>query len=337
MPADPDLPCPHENFDVLAGVRDPIPRASVVTEQPAPIARLLPPAGDHGTWRVASVKPPARCVVCAAETSSDLYLCRGCVVGLQVELADIAGVRPANTLNGHGQLRGDVQMSLVEDLYVTMAKQDQLTRPGQGTSGGDGRWSAPVKDGLVPVLFALHETLRHWANTFAVLPIGTPTTALAGTLIDLLDLVAKSPDAAQLIREVTAAVHRARRAIDRPNDTRLFLGRCGARTMQGICDEELYGRPWLERARCHKCHAEHLISYRQEKLVTDAQSYLGTAVEISRFLRITGRDVTAETLRGLAHRGRLPARGTNKAGHPQYQIGEAVIALGNRYKRLTVS
>lgn len=278
---------------------------------------------------------PTTCLVCEAE-SPGLYLCRGCVVGLRVELTDIAGQRPANTLNGHGELRGDLQVSLVEDLYVTMSKQDQLGRPYQA-GGGDPGWISPMKDGLVPVLFTLHETIRRWAGTFAVIPPGTPTPVLAGILIDLLDRVACSPQAAVLVREVTDAVHRARRAIDRPNDTRLFLGRCGARTMHGICVEELYGRPWLTKVRCQVCHAEHLITDRQDQLLREADGYLGTAVEISRFLRITGRDVTPETLRGLAFRGRLPRRGTNKAGHPQYRIGDAVTALGNRYKRLAVS
>lgn len=221
--------------------------------------------------------------------------------------------------------------SLVADLYTTMSKQDQLGKP-YDRIRTDRRWSPPLKD-LTPVLLCLHTALAEWATRIAGVSPTLPTQLLAAALLERVEWIAKSPDAGQLVSGVTDAVRRARRAIDRPHDSRVFLGPCGALTMAGVCTEELYGRAWLHIARCNHCGAEHRVKERQDLLRYQAAEYLATAVEISRFLRSTGMDVTAARLRGMAHRKRFLQRGTNQAGYPQYLIREVVEALVNRYKR----
>ena len=272
------------------------------------------------------------CARCGAD-AGDVSLCTGCTTGLRVELTDIAGIIPAATLNGLGQDRGDLQASLVNDLYVTMARQDQLTRgPYDPPSRGDSSWSPPINDHITDVLFGLHQVLASWA------PSGRSTVDLAVSLLNGLEDLRKHPDVGLLVDQVTTAVHRARRAIDRPHDRRIFLGRCGAQLGPfRYCPEEIYGYPDKEHARCKACDALIRIADRQEWLRAQFDSVLGTAVEIAGFLRTTGMEVTAEMIRGLAHRKRLLRRDRNDRGHPRYQIREVLAALGNRYQRQKVS
>lgn len=216
-----------------------------------------------------------------------------------------------------------------------MSKQDQLGKPYDRTRT-DRRWSPPLKD-LTPVLLRLHTVLADWVGELdPIVPATTPIPRLAEVLLDHLDDIATRGDAGILARQVTDVIHRARKAIDRPLDQRIYLGPCGARTMTGQCAQELYGVPWRDTARCG-CGAEHPITARHEMLRQEAQAYLATAATISRFLRSTGMDVTAARIRGLAARGRLVSRGPDKDGHPTYQIGDVLIALSSRYKRTAAS
>lgn len=257
------------------------------------------------------------------------------VAGFRAVLADVAGIVP----DGHG--KGDMLPSLHEDLTVTFTRQDQLTDP---RNYGAVSREVPLvsKAHAGEALWVLYKTLSTWADTLGYSGTERSPEYLACWFLQNLDLVRKNSDAVQLVDEITNAIHQARRAIDRPEDRRLFLGPCGGRvryasgTMvckEEVCKEELYGLPGNTHAVCQTCGAEYVISTRQEELRASAQQYVETATKVADFLRATGLDCSAEMIRGYAHRGRLKPVGANKRGHPKYAIGDVLDALRDRYVR----
>jgi hypothetical protein len=240
--------------------------------------------------------------------AGDMTLCETCGIGLRIELTDIP--------------------DLLTHLDITRSRQDKLTPPyDHGSRGGE--IPLPYRPHVADVVWVLHSTLATWARTIEpALGETTPTADLATWFLTHLGRVRMHPDAAQLVDEVTDAVHQARRAIDRPNDHRLFLGPCG----NGNCRTELYGVPWRVFATCEDCGAEYKVRQRQDWLLEAAQSHLGTAPEIAGFLRITGIKCTPAMIRSYAHRERLAAAGVNQNGHPLYRIRDVITAIHTRHE-----
>lgn len=255
-----------------------------------------------------------RCAKCAEP--SDAVLCHNCTTGLRVELVTVPG--------------------LLADLEITGSRLDQLTDPRHHVRGG-GETPLPFKAHIGEVLWVLHHTLYVWATALEggqvsrKFPKGVPSvSALSRWLLTNTHYIRVRDDAGQLADEVTHAIRYARRAIDRPDDRRLFLGHCGEPLPDRThCREEVYGVPWRATATCPHCGAQHHVGTRQEWLKDLAQDHLGTATEISGFLATTGITVTASAIRNYAARGRLaPAPDTRP---PLYRIRDVLAALEDRY------
>jgi hypothetical protein len=278
------------------------------------------------------------CVKCSAPAHTG-YLCAGCLIGLRVELADVAGRIPDN--HGKGWL-----VSLPDDLRVTQAKLDHLTD--SDPVGGSGETPLVFKAHAGEALWVLHNVLQQWVADLGFYGHQLTPRALARWLVDHLDLVAKHPQAATLVEEVTDAIHQARRAIDRPNDDRIFLGKCGATIHDQrsrfahprLCTEELYAYPWIDVITCPNpdCLSMYRVTERKEWLREQAQQYQGTATEVAGFLRLTGVECTPDQIRGYARSrfGRPPRiqpAGANSKGHPTYLISDVLTAIKDRYVR----
>lgn len=252
------------------------------------------------------------------------------VANFRAELADVAGILP----DSHG--KGHMLPSLPEDLTVTFTRQDQLADPHDHRAASR---EAPLvfKAHAGEALWVLNHTLSTWADALGYSGAERSPACLGRWFLQNLDKIQKRSDAAQLVDEITSAIHQARRAIDRPEDHRIFLGSCGGRvtTTSGsmICKEELYGLPWNTHAVCQTCGAECVISIRQEALRARARQYVGTASAIARFLRATGLDCSTGMIRGYAKRGRLKPVSVNERGHCKYAIGDVLDALRKRYVR----
>jgi hypothetical protein len=278
------------------------------------------------------------CVRCSAPTHTG-YLCTGCTVGLRIELSDVAGIIPDN--HGKGLL-----VSLPEDLRVTLIGDDQLGDPSEGPVSGSGEIPLVFKQHAGEALWVLHNVLQQWSASLGFFATNLSPRALARWFVDNLDLAVKHPDAAELVDEVTDAIHQARRAIDRPDDDRIFLGPCGAKIHDPHgrfmnpppCREELYAYPWIDVITCPRCQAIYRVTERQEWLRERAQQYQGTAVEVAGFLRLTGVVCTADQVRGYARsrHGRPPriqACGVSDRGYPTYLISDVLTAIKDRYAR----
>jgi hypothetical protein len=275
------------------------------------------------------------CVRCYAPAGG-LYLCTNCVIALRIELADVAGIVPDN----HG--KGHVLPSLPEDLTITLTSQDQLGEQGDPITGS-GEIPLIFKQHAGEAVWILDQVLQQWATTLDHYVPGVGPRGLALWMFNHLELVQKHPDAAQLVDEVTDAIHQARRAIDRPADERIYLGRCGAQIHERTgwiheCREELYGYPWLDRALCPVCGTEYDIAERQSWLRERKDKYQGTVAQVAGFLRATGVQCTTEQVRGYArsrngHPPRLEHAGVNDQGHRTYLISDALAAIKERYVR----
>lgn len=271
------------------------------------------------------------CARCTAPAGG-VTLCTGCIVGLRVELADVAGLLPDNHGKGHRLL------SLPEDLTVTLSRQDHLTDT--EPIGGTGDIPLIFKSHAGEALWILDNVLREWATELGDTRTRSPR-GLAVWMLTKLERIQKHPDAGQLADEVTDAIHQARRAIDRPTDDRVFLGRCGAHT-QGHheCREELYGSTWGSHAQCPRCGTDYTITQRQDWLRARQDHYQGTVSQVAGFLRATGIACTTEQVRGYArsrhgHPPRLTPAGTNHRGHATYLIADVLAAVKERYVRRT--
>lgn len=272
------------------------------------------------------------CLYCGAPAPG-VSLCNTCVIALRIELADVAGIIPT----AQSGRPGEMMPSLSDELYTTLSRADQLTDPHTHSRAG-GPLPLVFKPHAGEALWVLHHTLHAWAETLGCRTPTVGTVRLAQWFLGHLDVVQRTPDAAELVDEVISAVHQARRAIDRPNDRRVFLGPCGNRVTDCVgsgvaCAEEVYGLPWRDTATCERCGAEHRVIQRQEWLRERAQRYLGTAPEVAGFLRLTGVECTAEMIRGYNHRGRLKPSGRNPRGHPLYLISDVLLVIRDRYVR----
>lgn len=248
------------------------------------------------------------CTRCTAP-AGDYVLCSTCGIALRIDLGDV----PA----------------LIDDLNITLARWDRI---GDTSIHRGGEHPLPFRPHASEALWVLHSTLTSWATELTggtLHPRDTPT--LARWLYGQLDRIRLHHDAATIADELTYAIREARRAVDRPNDHRLFLGRCGADHESKPCPEELHGLPWQHTVQCPTCGTEWGIRERREWLQRAAHDYLGTAPEIAGFLRITGVRCTPEMIRGYAARDRLPKRGTNQQGHPLYRIRDVLQAINDRY------
>lgn len=282
------------------------------------------------------------CVKCTAPAPTG-YLCTGCLVGLRIELSDVAGLIPDN--HGKGWLP-----SLPDELHTTMMRGDQLGDPTEGPLGGAEETPLVFRAHAAESLWVLWNVLQQWALALGFYAHHLTPRALAKWLVDHLDLVAKHPDAAEFADEVTDAIHQARRAIDRPDDDRVFLGKCGnpvhvsgARFMRSyVCTEELYAYPWIDVVTCPnpECLAIYRVTERKEWLREQAQQHKGTSAEVAGFLRLTGVACTSDQVRAYARsrHGRPPRiqpAGVNDRGQPTYLISDVLAAIKDRYVRRT--
>lgn len=265
------------------------------------------------------------CAHCGAPTPG-VTLCATCILALRIELQDVAGIIPDS--------HRSTLASLPDELNTTLAREDQLAEPYPHARAG-GPLPLVFKAHAGEALWVLHRTLTAWGADLGHPGGELSTVRLAHWFLQHLDAVQRCPDGADLMEEVISAVHQARRAIDRPDDRRIFLGPCGAPMgAQGpTCVTEVYGLPWRDTAACEGCGAQYRVVQRQEWLRERAQRYLGTAPEVAGFLRLTGVACTAEMIRGYAHRRRLKPAGRNPRGHPLYLISDVLTVIQDRYMR----
>lgn len=129
-------------------------------------------------------------------------------------------------------------------------------------------------------------------------------------------------EAAEAFDELDYAARLVIRCVDSPSE-RWYAGPCST----DGCTEDLYGRPNASTLRCKECGTIHDAQARRDWLLKQADDVLGTATEVARFASaMRGESVTAASIRGLAFRGRIEAKGTRK-NDPTYRVGDVLVAI----------
>ncbi len=109
------------------------------------------------------------------------------------------------------------------------------------------------------------------------------------------------------------------RLIDRPAE-RWYAGPCTA----GDCGADLYASAEKGNVDCRDCGATYDVAARRAWLLTEAEDVLATTTEVCRALAtLAGVELTAASIRGYVHRGRVAAHGI-RDGKPVFRLGDII-------------
>lgn len=193
---------------------------------------------------------PAGCTHCGAPTGDAATLCRTCTFKLEADLREI----PAY---------------LWAELDTTITRQDKLLPTAERPSGGEKplAWN----EHAAQVRWELASTLNAWCLDVAgVAEDGRDRLAdipqhavpeLAEWLIRNMPTLRQHPEAGQAYEELTDAIRRARKCIDRPETrTRFKVGPCPEQADEGACDGEVWAyipttEDKVSHMRCLACDA----------------------------------------------------------------------------------
>lgn len=241
------------------------------------------------------------CVTHCGEPANGYYLCGGCTQRLVGELRRVAELR--------------------RHLDATITRQTRTTANVGVTSPAAER-PLPINLTAAAVADDLHNVLGTWAFDVAgrhgaAITIASTADA-AAYLVAHTSTLRTHPAADELHDEITDAIARAWRAIDRPPERR-FAGPCDE------CGEDLYGRPHRAELRCGHCGAVYDAHHRRSWLLDQARDQLATAKTIARALPdLVGKPITPSMIRGYAHRGRLAPRPPDPTGQARYRVGDVI-------------
>lgn len=229
------------------------------------------------------------CPVCSAPQQQGI-LCSACTDKLERHLGDVHAV--------------------VDDLNIAMSKQARI---GGGGAGGLARERLPLNFGAAAALADLGDTLAIWAASVAPRSRAHGRTTVAAwaarALLREIAAVRALVAVAELYDEVTDAIERARREVDRPAD-RQYLGQCGAELNEVVCTEELWALPKAKYARCKVCGNDFDVAARQAWLIDEARDQLMNVQEAARVIGSYGHTTVSEkTIRSYVARGQLAWHG----------------------------
>jgi predicted Zn-ribbon and HTH transcriptional regulator len=241
---------------------------------------------------------------------------------------------------------------LVEDLHITLSKQDRLALSGPMSSKG-AEVPLPVRLDVPDAIWTLGNVITTWAreladthglrldvraalqSTYAArrparldpARISGPITSLelaAGWLAEYADRLRTLPDALQAHDEITDAIAYARAVIDRPA-ARLFVGPCDE------CGADLYGRPGQTSARCERCGSEHDdLAALWDSALLRLRGYPATAATIAGHIgELYGVQVNRVTISKWHSRGELipmdwVPMGQGERTAPRFRIGDVL-------------
>lgn len=224
--------------------------------------------------------------------------------------------------------------SLIEDLAVTAAKQDRITKPEQNQNR---RTKRPESRPPINFEAAGAEQDLHNALVGAVRLVcesrgrdydGDPSTlGMCGWLAEYVSSIALTEGAEDVYFEIDAAVKAARRAVDHPMIRERYVGDCPK------CERDLYAMRSATRYLC-RCgtSVEKVVQDERINSVLEGRNY--TAQELVHIVRDRlGLQVKVKTIYDLEYRkdGAVPVRG-RRLSHSgryvkMYRAGDVLAAL----------
>ncbi|MBB5431365.1 hypothetical protein [Nocardiopsis composta] len=262
----------------------------------------------------------ATCTICAQPLGDTAYVCSPCVGTLTAAL---------RAVHGDAHLHG-----LDADLDIALAKQAVFPRQPGGRSRS-AEAPLPLNLNAAEAAAVLRSTLVGWVRVLlgedgAPLPADT----LSGTarwLEARVETVRHREWASECVDEVLAAVHQARRAVDRPAEW-VYVGQCPQ------CGGRVFGGVDREAARCRAegCDGEitDAEGHRQQRYRAAAQAAPDravTAAEGAMAARALGRPITERWIRKLAAAGRLEQVSAKRPA--RYRLGDIMDIADKTEKR----
>jgi hypothetical protein len=166
--------------------------------------------------------------------------------------------------------------------------------------------------------------------------------SVADTLPELARWLLRHPSwirghsaAGELHDQIMRGINRATRAIDIPQDLRVFLGVCGFEEPDA-CREELWAARWADTAVCRACGDEWDVAERREWMLANVEDEVGTAPLLSALLNRLGVPVTVAAIHSLAktgkggEAGRLIAVREDSHRRRSYRAGDVLDAFLER-------
>lgn len=230
--------------------------------------------------------------------SGDLWVCNGCIHGLEEDLASIS--------------------VLWKELSVTLTRQDVI--------GGDGgrkssETALPFKQPASEARWVIGNTIGTWARVLADhLGLQDPLTP-ARWLAANVDKLAAHPAAGEAVDEIREMVKLAYRVIDRPPEL-LFAGKCPS-VQPGPCAGVLYAKPGDDEVECPECERRYDVTVRRERMLDAAAVLNVTKTTALGWVRLLmDREIPDGTWRSWRTRGRLHVRALSAEGQELFGFGD---------------
>lgn len=237
------------------------------------------------------------CATCTA-TIDQGSICVSCAKGLHDQLHKLAGLlyeldtqlaRQSRTGDGSGPrsavkpLPYDVRASVLEHQVRAM-----LVGWCRDICATHGDWPADNAAAMLARL-SRHDWRNHHAADEFALDIAGATNAIIGAIDTAVD--------------------------------RVYLGTCGL-GLPDSCTRHLYAERGDAVCSCPDCGEVITVSTRRTILVGLCSDQLAHAELIARALTSLAVEVSGDTIRQWAHRGRILAKGHDRAGRPVYRVGD---------------
>lgn len=216
--------------------------------------------------------------------------------------------------------------ALSGELDVTLARQAVLSDRTDGARAAE--TPLPYHPAASEALGELRATLVGWTRLLAEesgleLP-GDEVAAMSRWLFARSGRLRHHPAGGEAAGEITAAVGRARRVIDRPAPS----------THHGVCrdcETALYGRTNAYAVVCRNCGEVNDAAERRADMLTRLDNWLAPVPEIARLLAHLEVPVATSTMYDYAAQRRILAKG-HTGQQPMYRIGDVLdVRFGRRH------
>ncbi len=252
------------------------------------------------------------CLVCSAPTGDQGRLCR---MHTDELAADLTGVP-----------------DLVDDLQITTTRQDRVAAEKHG--GRSSTTPLPWNENSATRAFELNTTLNAWALDVSrqhederdplKLVHHSDTAELARWLVRNLSTLRHHPEAGAACDEITDAIRRARRAVDKPVEW-VFAGPCHAPGEDDTpCREDLYGFPGKRMVSCPACGASHDMAQRREWMLGCIEDQVAYSGLLAGLVSNLGVPIASSTIRKYASAGRIKVISVDAKRRPLYRIGDVL-------------
>lgn len=288
---------------------------------------------------------------CARPVPDSAFVCPSCAYLLDAALGEVIG-------------NEDVA-GLAEDLDVTLTKQDRI---GLRSERRSTELPLPFSVNASEAGYVLRSTLAGWVRivaeeTGAEMPADT-LAAMAVWLRPRVGWLRHHKAGADAVDEITDAVEKVRRAVDRPPEL-WYAGPCGAAVdsgrdcscschiggayrsacdveggcehVVGTCENELYAHVGAYNVICRECGASYDVAERRQWLLKAAEDVLATGPMIARALTRMGDELKEDRIRQWASRGHIVSHGRDQQGKPLYRIGDVIERLMDPKERKRAS